>query len=341
MTTEETRVQDADFSPSGYSQSVDRYRSNFVDGDSQSHTTSQRDLSTLVTDYFKVATDFYLAGWGRSFHFAPRKRREGLRASLFRYEERFAEHLEVSRDTLVADLGCGVGGPLITVSRRTRATVLGINNSNYQLQKARRFTDDARLRTPCRFLAADFMSIPFFDDSLDGAYSIEAVPHAPDKRVLFSEVFRVLRPGARFVASDWCMTSQYDEQRVEHRQIRRDIEFGNGLPGMWAVEGVRELLQETGFEIQQFCDLGIEQESPVPWYAPLIGRPFTPINWLRGPSGRRFVTKLLRGAERLHMVPHGTVAVQRFLSAGAEALVAGGQAGIFTPLLFWQVRKPG
>jgi sterol 24-C-methyltransferase len=51
-----------------------------------------------------------------------------------------------------------------------------------------------------------------------------------DHKVLCKEVFRVLKPGARFVGFDWQMTERFDEKNSEHRHIRLLLEKGVGVP---------------------------------------------------------------------------------------------------------------
>ncbi|MCY4229918.1 MAG: hypothetical protein OXF26_03345, partial [Alphaproteobacteria bacterium] len=42
--------------------------------------------SSLVNQYYDLATDFYEFGWVQSFHFAPRRRGEAFTASLLRHQ---------------------------------------------------------------------------------------------------------------------------------------------------------------------------------------------------------------------------------------------------------------
>jgi len=48
----------------------------------------------------------------------------------------------------------------------------------------------------------------------------------------------------------------------------------------------------------------------------------------------------LRVGERLRLFPEGARAVSTILNAGADALVAGGRSGVFTPMFFFLARKP-
>jgi sterol 24-C-methyltransferase len=133
----------------------------------------------------------------------------------------------------VLDVGCGVGGPARNIARFSGAHVTGLNNNDFQvrwrrgggegrglllqrcaarhrpthpptpfwLRQVGRATIKAHkegLDSLCRFMKGDFMAIPAPDASFDAAFAIEATCHAPDRVGVFSEVFRVLKPGAVF-----------------------------------------------------------------------------------------------------------------------------------------------
>ena len=79
-------------------------------GDTEAIQTDYRKLSNL---YYDLVTDFYEFGWGKSFHFAPLVQGESFKASLARHEHYLATVLGLRPGMVVADLGCGVGGPLL------------------------------------------------------------------------------------------------------------------------------------------------------------------------------------------------------------------------------------
>jgi sterol 24-C-methyltransferase len=45
--------------------------------------------------------------------------------------------------------------------------------------------------------------IPFPDNSFDAAYAMEATVHAPSLEGVYSEIFRVLKPGGTFGVYEW------------------------------------------------------------------------------------------------------------------------------------------
>ena len=92
--------------------------------------------------YYDLVTDFFEFGWGRSFHFAPRVPGESFKDSLARHEQNMARALGLNPGMVVADLGCGVGGPQLEIARFSGARIVGVNSNAYQLERARRYADE-------------------------------------------------------------------------------------------------------------------------------------------------------------------------------------------------------
>ena len=115
------------------------------------------EFTTVNNLYYDLVTDFFELGWGRSFHFAPRVPGESFKASLARHEHYLAHRLGLGPGMVVADLGCGVGGPLMEIARFTGAKIVGVNSNGYQLDRARKLLDDAGLAHLADFLHCDFL----------------------------------------------------------------------------------------------------------------------------------------------------------------------------------------
>ena len=84
----------------------------------------------------------------------------------------------------------------------------------------------------------------------------------------FIEVFRVLKPGGSFVGYDWCLTDRYDAQNAEHRETKRLIEEGDGLPDLRITHELVSDLKSVGFSLEESQ---IIPEGDIPWYQPLKG----------------------------------------------------------------------
>lgn len=83
----------------------------------------------------------------------------------------------------ILDVGCGIGGPARSIARFSGAQIVGINNSSYQIKRAKILTEEAELSHLVSFLQTDFhdMKSHFEKESFDAIFSIEAIVHSPHK----------------------------------------------------------------------------------------------------------------------------------------------------------------
>ena len=301
----------------------------------------QGELAAVTALYYDLVTDFFEYGWGRSFHFAPGVPGERFKQSIARHEHYMAHVLGLRPGMVVADIGCGVGGPLLEIARFSGARIVGVNNNAHQIGKARRFAEEAQLSQLTDFLECDFLNVDAPDESFDAAYSIEATCHAPDKVSVYSEIYRLLKPGAQFAVYEYCTTDRYDSSNPEHRSLKDDIERGGGLPNIDDMPTVDAAFETVGFQILESRDLAAQPYPSIPWYQPLVGSGLS-IASVRGSRlGRLITISALRLLETLRIAPKGSVRTLATLELCARAMVGAGRLGIFTPMYFVHVRKPG
>lgn len=108
----------------------------------------------------------------------------------------------------------------------------------------------------CEVVYGNFLDVPFPNNSIDGAYAIQATCHTPKLEDVYSEVFRVLKPGALYVAHEWVTTDKYDSNNNEHLEIN-EIEIGNALPGLRSYADLAETARKVGFEVVEEKDLAL------------------------------------------------------------------------------------
>jgi ubiquinone/menaquinone biosynthesis C-methylase UbiE len=112
------------------------------------------------------------------------------------------EALQVSQGRKIADLGCGRGGPGQWIAGATGAALVGVDFSAVALEQARARARQRNL-TACSYQSGSFQATGLDGASVDGAISIDVIWAIPDKRAGFAETARILKPGARFVFTDW------------------------------------------------------------------------------------------------------------------------------------------
>jgi len=306
----------------------------------QDGETKVREQPNVVSRYYDVVTQFYEYAWGQSFHFSSRRKGENLLASQKRQEEGVGELLRLRPGMKVADVGCGVGGPLIAIGRSTGASITGLNFNAHQIARGQQHVRKAGLEGTCGFLLANFMDVPLPDGHFDAIYSFEAICHAPDTAMLFRELYRLLKPGGEIAAIDWCLTERFDDTNPKHVDIRDRIEFSNATPDLLTTQQQLDVMKDAGFEILSATDQAAESDPSTPWYMALQGRDVSLASLARIPAGRRFTTAMTRVLERLRIAPPGTTEASELLNVAADSLVEGGESGIFTPMFLVHARKP-
>ena len=145
-------------------------------------------------------------------------------------------------ESMFVDLGCGCGGPGLWVARETGASLVGIDLSSVAVEQAALRAREFSVAGRARFEIGDFTALHFANQAFDAAMSVDALWLVSDKRAALHEVARLLKPGARFVFTNW----------------ERDL----SPPGFPAPLGdYRPLLHETNFEIDVYEEvLGAEQK---------------------------------------------------------------------------------
>lgn len=191
---------------------------------------------------------------------------------------------------------------------------------------------------------AQQMSFP--DNSFDAVYAIEATVHAPTLEGIYSEIFRVLKPGGTFGVYEWLMTDEYDNDNLHHREVRLGIEQGDGISNMCKVSVALDAMKAAGFELLMNRDLAAGDHE-LPWYWPLAGElrylqtPFDLFTVVRMTHWGRTIAHGFAGLmESLKLAPAGTKKTADSLAWAADCLVAGGREHLFTPMYLMVGRKP-
>jgi sterol 24-C-methyltransferase len=187
----------------------------------------------------------------------------------------------------------------------------------------------------------------FFEpESFDAVYAIEATVHAPSLEGVYSQIYRVLKPGGVFGVYEWLMTDKYDNDNVHHREIRLGIEQGDGIANMVKISEGIAAIKAAGFELELHEDLAHRPDA-TPWYYPIAGDYKymgsvwdLPTIFRMSKLGRGLAHKFMGALEILRLAPGGTQKTANSLAVAADCLVAGAKEDLFTPMYLMVARKP-
>lgn len=112
-------------------------------------------------------------------------------ADTSRYRELFTRFVSFKGKT-VLDLGCNRGYLLHSFLQHENFTAIGADLVPYYLKDARRDYGDI-----IQFIQSTPTTIPLPDNSVDVVYTIDTVEHLSQPKEIFTEVFRVLKPGGQ------------------------------------------------------------------------------------------------------------------------------------------------
>ncbi len=185
------------------------------------------------------------------------------------------------RGKSVLDIGCGAGGiDVLLVKEHHASYVCGIDLEDTVLSVARARAAKAQAETLIGFLKVAPGPLPFPPSTFDVVFSKDSIVHIPDKHALMREVFRVLKPGGRFIASDWLIGHDGEPSAEMKAYIASEgLDFGMASPNRY-----RAAMEAAGFD-----DITIESRND--WYRK---RARIEYEQLKGPLSAKAAKKLGR-----------------------------------------------
>jgi len=109
-------------------------------------------------------------------------------------DNKFLGHVNYADLVTVAEICCG-HGELLTLLKGIDIHGVGVDISCNMLEFAR---DKHARNSNFIFIQGDATKLPLQDSQFDSVFILGGIHHVPDREALFSEVFRILKPGGRF-----------------------------------------------------------------------------------------------------------------------------------------------
>ena len=162
----------------------------------------------------------------------------------------FFDLADLSEGERVVDLGSGSGMDVFFAALQVGPTgrVTGIDFTAEQLAKARRLAAEHGFGQ-VELVDARIESVPLPDGSCDCVISNGVINLAPDKRQVFAEAARLLRPGGRLAIADIVSQQQLQESIVCDANL-----WASCIGGAAQHDAYREAIESPGLSIERAKD---------------------------------------------------------------------------------------
>jgi phosphoethanolamine N-methyltransferase len=166
---------------------------------------------------------------------------------------KLAEGLDL-RGKRVLDIGSGLGGPAFLLARKYGAHVVGTDIDARLVECAQRRAEEFGLSAATEFILVEPGPLTFSDESFDFVASSGAFTQIENKKEMFGECLRVLKPGGFVTCYEWMKSEgDYSEDMLHWFKLE-------GLTYAMATrEQYEEALREAGF-----VDVEVRDRSE--WY---------------------------------------------------------------------------
>jgi SAM-dependent methyltransferase len=157
---------------------------------------------------------------------------------------------------VVVDLGSGAGLDAFLAAERVgeKGRVIGVDMTPEMISRARRLAEEGGY-TNVEFRLGEIENLPVPDGSADVVISNCVINLSTDKRRVFREAFRVLKPGGRIHLSDVVLYRELPPG------MRDDMDlYASCIAGASLLDEYLEMMAKAGF-----VDIRVVEERPIPW----------------------------------------------------------------------------
>ncbi|WP_114326353.1 class I SAM-dependent methyltransferase [Candidatus Colwellia aromaticivorans] len=157
--------------------------------------------------------------------------------------ENFLSQLNFSEKEHLLDVGCGLGGASRYISNKYSNLVTGIDLTDEYIKTGNVLSRWVDLDNNVSLHQGSALSMPFQDKSFDGAFMLHVGMNIENKDQLFTEIYRVLKPGA--------LLGVYDVMQENDGELIYPVPWATdeSTSHLVAPSQYKQALEKAGFEV--------------------------------------------------------------------------------------------
>ena len=163
--------------------------------------------------------------------------------------------LNFSKTDHILDVGCGLGGASRFIANKHDNKVSGIDLAQEYIETGNVLCEWVGLDNHINLYHGSALDMPFENESFDGGLMLHVGMNIEDKKQLFAEIFRVMKPGASF--------GVYDIMRISEGELAYPVPWASesATSKLGTIDEYKGALQAAGFTIsseENRRDFGLE-----------------------------------------------------------------------------------
>src|SRR5690554_2574571 len=169
------------------------------------------------------------------------------------------EFAGIKKGAAVVDLGSGAGNDIFVARALTGSEghLIGIDFTESMIEKA--IKNNAKIGfSNVEFKLGEIENIPLDDNTADVVISNCVLNLVPDKKKAFSEIYRILKPGAHFCVSDIVIKGSFSPEFKKSAEL-----YAGCISGAVSQDEYLKIISDAGFinvEIKQTKNIGLPDE---------------------------------------------------------------------------------
>ena len=245
-----------------------------------------------IINFYDEATEDY-SFWSRdlNMHFGYF---DLFKTNLFRRDtmlnemnEQIYQRLQLKKEpSLVADLGCGMGGTMrYFLNKNEQLTMMGVTLSPFQVREGNKLLG----RKKGLILQENYCETSLASESMDGVIGIESLCHSGHSKESLREGYRLLKPGGKMVIGDAFLKKSPSQLCFGSKHSYQQLCAGWSLDGLGVIDEVKQRLLEIGFQDVHIEDVSFKT-APSVLHVPFAiggfllknmvqGKPIKPQSW--------------------------------------------------------------
>lgn len=157
--------------------------------------------------------------------------------------ENLLDQVNFSNQSDIVDVGCGLGGASRFVANKYNNRVTGVDLNEEYIKVGKVLNEWVGLDKQVSLHQGSALSMPFENETFDGALMLHVGMNIGDKLKLFSEVYRLLKPGAYFAI--------YDVMQINDGEVTYPVPWATEISTskLATLQQYRQALNNAGFKV--------------------------------------------------------------------------------------------